>query len=96
MEAYPEGGRRQLSGESALYRKVITEGILCLNPTGLHTFTVKPTLPRGLDHVYLCDIRAHGISFDIFCEHDGYRVVRSDGVLLAAGANGELREISAV
>ncbi len=88
VEAYPEGGRRHLSGESALYCKVITEGILCLCPTSPDAFTVKPTLPDALDHLYLTDIRAHGISFDVYMEKDGYRVVRSDGVLLAEGENG--------
>ncbi len=96
VEAYPEGGRRHLSGESALYCKVITEGILCLNPTAPHAFTVKPTLPAALDHLYLKNIRAHGITFDVRVEKDGYRVIRSDGRILAEGANGALCAVSAV
>ncbi len=94
VEAYPEGGRRQLSGESALYCKVITEGILCMIPTGLHSFTVKPTLPDGLDHLYLRNVCAHGAVFDVLLEHDGWRVVRADGTLLGCGENGAVCEIT--
>ena len=94
VEAYPEGGRRQLSGESALYCKIVTEGILCMIPTGLHSFTVKPTLPAGLDHLYLKNICAHGAVFDVLLEHDGWRVVRADGVVLGCGADGTQAEIT--
>ncbi|MBQ7300594.1 MAG: hypothetical protein IJW77_12235 [Clostridia bacterium] len=94
VEAYPEGSRRQLSGESALYCKVITEGLLCMIPTGLHSFTIKPTLPLGLDHLYLRNIRAHGASFDVLLERGGWRVVRADGTLLGEGANGIMGEIT--
>ncbi len=94
VEAYPEGGRRQLSGESALYCKVITEGILCMIPTGLHSFSIKPTLPDALDHLYLKNIRAHGAVFDVLLERDGWRVVRADGTELGHGSNGMQLEIS--
>ncbi len=93
VEAYPEGGRRQLSGESALYCKVITEGLLCMIPTGLHSFTIKPTLPKALDHLYLKNIVAHGAVFDVLLERDGWRVVRADGTELGRGANGTMAEI---
>ncbi|MBP3919251.1 MAG: hypothetical protein J6I50_08795 [Clostridia bacterium] len=97
VEAYPEGGRRQLSGESALFCKVITEGILCLNPTGRYSFTVKPTLSFlcGIDHLYLRNICAHGISFDVLLDREGCRVIRSDGVVLAEGKMGELLYVNA-
>jgi hypothetical protein len=93
VEAYPEGGKRHLSGESALFCKVITEGILDMTPTGLSTFTIKPSLPATLDHLYMTGIRAHGGVFDVFVEKDGYRVVRSDGKILAEGALGECSEV---
>ena len=93
VEAYPEGGKRHLSGESALFCKVISEGILDMTPTGLSTFTIKPSLPATLDHLYMTGIRAHGGVFDVFVEKDGYKVVRSDGKLLAAGALGECAEV---
>ena len=93
VEAYPEGGKRHLSGESALFCKVITEGILDMTPTGLSTFTIKPSLPATLDHLYMTGIRAHGGIFDVFVEKDGYKVVRSDGKVLAEGALGECVEV---
>ena len=89
VEAYPEGGKRHLSGESALFCKVITEGILDMTPTGLSAFTIKPSLPATLDHLYMTGIRAHGGIFDVFVEKDGYKVIRSDGKVLAEGALGE-------
>ncbi|MBR4895397.1 MAG: hypothetical protein IKZ41_03140, partial [Clostridia bacterium] len=93
VEAYPEGGRRHLSGESALFCKVILEGMLDLTPTGLNACTVKPTLPAGMDHLYLEDIHAFGAVFDIRVERDGWRVLRADGELLAEGICGERGEI---
>ncbi len=94
VEAYPEGGRRHLSGESALFCKVITEGLLDIKPIGLNSFSIKPTLPEALDHLYLKDIRAHGAVFDILLEREGYTVIRNDGTLLAMGKNGEYREVN--
>ena len=95
VEAYPEGGRRHLSGESALFCKVITEGLLDMKPTGLNSFSLKPTLPDALDHLFLTDIRAHGIVFDVKLEKDGYTVTRNDGTVLASGKNGEYVEVNA-
>ena len=89
VEAYPEGGRRQLSGESALFCKVILEGMLDLTPASLSSFTVKPTLPEGLDHITLENIRAFGGVFTVSVKKDGWTVTRSDGVLLGSGKNGE-------
>ncbi len=89
VEAYPEGGRRHLSGESALFCKVILEGMLDLTPVGLNAFTIKPTLPEGLDHLYLTDIRAYGGVFSVYVERNGWRVVRAGGEVIAEGKNGE-------
>ncbi len=89
VEAYPEGGRRHLSGESALFCKVITEGLLDMTPTGLTSFTIKPSLPSTLDHLRLTGVRAHGAIFDVTLEKTGFTVTRSDGRLLAAGRLGE-------
>lgn len=93
VEAYPEGGRRHLSGESALFCKVITEGLLDMTPTGLSTFTIKPNLPASLDHLHMTGIRAHGGVFDVLVEKDGFTVVRSDGKKLAEGKLGECVEV---
>ena len=94
VEAYPEGGRRHLSGESALYCKIILEGILDMTPAGLSSFTLKPTLPTGLDHLSLTNIRAYGGVFGVTLTREGWRVSRSDGELLAEGKNGEAGLVS--
>ncbi len=94
VEAYPEGGRRHLSGESALYCKIFTEGMLRLEPIGLRRFTVTPTLPDALDHLNLTGIHAHGGVFDIFVTHDTCRVCRPDGTVLASGKPGETLTVS--
>ena len=63
-------------------------------PTGLHSFTIKPTLPRELDHLYLRGVCAHGACFDVLLERDGWRVIRTDGTVLGEGANGTMGEIT--
>lgn len=60
IEAWPEGGQRQLSAESALYARVITEGMFGIRPVGLHSFTVSPKLPEewhgmSLRHIHICN-----------------------------------------
>jgi hypothetical protein len=93
VEAYPEGGRRHLSGESALFCKVILEGLIDMTPTGIASCTVKPSLPAGLDHLTLGNIRAFGAVFGVEIRRDGWRVLRSDGTLLGEGLLGEAAEI---
>ena len=89
VEAYPEGGRRHLSAESALFCKVILEGIIDMTPAGLNSFSLKPTLPAGLDHLSLTNVRAYGGIFGITLTHESWRVTRSDGKVIAEGKNGE-------
>lgn len=96
VEAYPEGGKRHLSGESALFCKVITEGMLNIRPEGLHRFSLQPQLPPKLDHLYLTGIVAHGATFDIRLERDGYTVKRADGKVLAKAALGDRCTVCAV
>ncbi|MBQ4289715.1 MAG: hypothetical protein II719_00805 [Clostridia bacterium] len=89
VEAYPEGGRRHLSGESTLFCKVILEGILDLVPTGFRSFTMKPVLPTDLDHLYLTDIRAFGTSFNVYLLREGFHVADVSGNPLAHGEYGQ-------
>lgn len=65
VEAWPEGDQRHLSAESALYCRVITEGLFGINPTGLNKFTMTPWLPKGWDYMRLKNIKAFGHTFDI-------------------------------
>jgi hypothetical protein len=75
VEAYPEGDQKQLSGESALYCRVITEGMFGLRPTGLHSFTISPKLPDGWNEMALNKINAFGNTFDIVVKRDGSKTI---------------------
>jgi len=65
IEAWPEGNQRHLSAESALYARIITEGLFGIRPTGLHSFTVSPRLPKDWPEMSLNHIRICGDDFDL-------------------------------
>ncbi|MDD4192919.1 MAG: hypothetical protein PHI28_16415 [Mangrovibacterium sp.] len=65
VEAWPEGGQRHLSAESALYCRTVTEGLFGINPTGLNKFTMTPLLPKGWNQMKLTSIKAFDRTFDI-------------------------------
>ena len=60
VEAWPEGNQRHLSAESALYCRVITEGIFGFRPTGLNSFSITPGLPETWNEMSLNNIVAFG------------------------------------
>jgi len=60
VEAYPEGNQRHLSAESALYCRVITEGVFGFRPTGLNSFSITPQLPVEWNEMSLKNIIAFG------------------------------------
>jgi hypothetical protein len=70
VEAWPENGMAHLSAESALYCRVFTEGILGLEPTGFHSFTLRPNLPSTWDHLTISAIKAFHTSFDVNLRRD--------------------------
>ena len=47
VEAHPEGSQAHLSAESALYCRILTEGLFGIVPRGLEHFDVTPRLPDG-------------------------------------------------
>jgi hypothetical protein len=65
VEAWPENGMTHLSAESALYCRIFTEGILGLEPTGFHSFTLRPHLPSKWPYLSISHIKAFNTSFDI-------------------------------
>lgn len=65
VEAWPEGNQRHLSAESALYARVVTEGIFGIEPTGFNRFKLAPYLPTGWDNMCLKHIRAFENDFDV-------------------------------
>lgn len=60
VEAWPEGNQRHLSAESALYCRVVTEGIFGIRPTGLNSFSITPQLPLQWPGMTLENIVAFG------------------------------------
>ncbi|OUJ72761.1 six-hairpin glycosidase-like protein [Hymenobacter crusticola] len=65
VEAWPENGMAHLSAESALYCRIFTEGILGLEPTGFHSFTLRPNLPSSWSDMTINNIKAFNTTFDV-------------------------------
>lgn len=75
VEAWPEGDQRHLSAESALYCRVITEGLFGIEPTGLNQFTMTPRLPANWNYMNLKNIKAFNHTFDIGVVREGKQEV---------------------
>ncbi len=82
IEAWPEGNQRHLSGESALYCRIITEGMFGIRPTGFRSFSLTPHLPEDWDKMSLRDIKGFGSDFDIL-------IIRAGGRLNVVVKSGE-------
>jgi len=94
VEAYPEGNQRHLSAESALYCRVITEGLWGIQPEGLRRFSFSPKLPDNWDSMALRNIKAFNHTFDIEVIREGdqlrVRVFKGEDILLTTTAeNGQ-------
>lgn len=76
VEAWPEGGQRHLSAESALYGRVVTEGMFGIRPTGFRSFTLCPQLPQEWNQMSLRKIKAFGADFDIEIERMKGQTIR--------------------
>lgn len=74
VEAYPEGGQRQLSAESGLYCRIFTEGLFGIRPTGLKSFTFTPRLPKSWPAMGLKHIHAFDRDFDIVVQRIGNKL----------------------
>lgn len=69
IEAWPEGNQRHLSAESALYCRIITEGLMGIRPTGFNSFELTPQLPDGWNKMSLRNIHGFGSEpFDLVVE----------------------------
>ncbi len=81
VEAYPEGDQRHLSAESALFARVVTEGLCGITPVGLHKLALRPAVPEALGYVTLRNICAGGGRFDLTVtrQADGHRIAATLG-----------------
>lgn len=75
VEAYPEGNQRHLSAESALYCRIITEGLFGIRPTGFGEFTMAPKLPEEWDSMDLKNIKAFNHTFTISVKREGNKLL---------------------
>lgn len=90
VEAYPEGAKRQLSAESALFVRVITEGILAIQPESLRSFSFVPALPETMPHLYLSQLHIAGHNWQIRVDRHNWKVIR-DGETAASGKTDGVR-----
>jgi len=74
VEASPEGGQAHLSAESALYGRVITEGLFGILPTGLRSFTCLPRLPAAWPEMRLSGMKAFGQDSDVLVTRSGDQI----------------------
>jgi hypothetical protein len=65
VEAYPEGDGRHLSAESALYARILVEGLFGIVPMGLKVFQCCPSLPQDWKKVTLKKIQYGGNIIDL-------------------------------
>jgi hypothetical protein len=99
VEAWPEGNQRHLSAESALYCRVITEGIFGFRPTGLNSFSITPQLPSSWNDMSLKNLIAFGDRrIDNNISRAGEKieiVIESDGKIVkrALVKNGSLLDV---
>lgn len=89
VEAYPENGMRHLSGESALFCRIITEGLFKLWPEGSKKFRITPTLPGQLTHLKLDGWHLAGHRVCLELERGHACKIYKDGELLTECEIGE-------
>lgn len=92
VEAYPEGAKRHLSAESALMVRVVTEGVLGIQPESLDSFSFVPRLPARLPHLYLSQLYIAGHCWEIRVENLRWMVLR-DGEIHATGETNAIRTV---
>ena len=77
LEAYPEQNESQLSAESGLYCRIITEGICGIRPVGFDEFTCTPQLPEAWPELSLREIHAFARAWNLQLvrQPDGLEVI---------------------
>ncbi|MEN9359854.1 MAG: hypothetical protein RL095_1389 [Verrucomicrobiota bacterium] len=97
VEAYPEGGQAHLSSESALYCRILVEGVFGILPSGLDRLQCKPQLPEAWPRMALQSVRSSGRDYDVEVERRGDRLSlriscdgRSSQILIRPGQTVEV------
>lgn len=89
VEAYPETNMRHLSGESALFCRIIPEGLLKLWPEGCGKYSLTPRLPGQLTHLKLDGLALGGHRVCVELERGKPCKIYKDGRLLTECVMGE-------
>ncbi len=88
VEAYPEGGKRHLSGESALFARIVSEGIFGIEPESLHSFSFNPNITEFGD-ISLSKINICNASFDIHIKGSTWQVFKNGQLIKEGKPTGE-------
>lgn len=83
VEAYPENNMRHLSGESALFARIIPEGMLKLMPEMGRTFSVNPQLPSEMKNLCRNGISLADKKVDVFVGEDRTCEIICDNFIIA-------------
>ncbi|MBR6676526.1 MAG: hypothetical protein IKL24_04255 [Clostridia bacterium] len=89
VEAYPEGGKRHLSGESALFVRIVSEGIFGIIPESLTSFSFDPNNCRGLGDISLSKIHICGAVYDISIKDSVWQVYKNGKLIRNGVADGK-------
>ena len=90
IEAYPEGGKRHLSAESALFCQVLTEGILAVRPRGFTSFSFNTVIPEALPRLVMDNIHAFGEAFSIAIEGGRWSLTTESGKVYGGICDGRV------
>ncbi len=88
VEAYPEFNMRHLSAESALYCRIVTDGILNITFTE-NGFILDPRMPAALPALSIDKIVCCGIVWKFEVDGNGVRAESEDGKKRYKGKPGE-------
>jgi hypothetical protein len=80
---------RHLSAESALFARIIPEGLLKLAPEGNRSFSIVPQLPKALPELSLYGIALADRKIDVIIGTDKICRVMCGETVIATGACNE-------
>ena len=88
VEAYPEGDKRHLSAESALFVRVFTEGLLAIQPESLDRLSFVPRLPKEMPHIDLSYLQIAGDCWRLRVERDRWTAWQADRMVAQGKTDG--------
>lgn len=88
VEAYPENGMRHLSGESALFCRIVPEGILKIACEGKKRYSITPNLPEAIKNFNFSGLALADKKVKISIDKNKCSVI-CDSVEIASGMCGE-------